>query len=75
MKLPGKRVRRTRVVRTDRLVVVVEVEAVIPDADPGEPCYESHTVEFLREVQSHAKAEDVEWLRQHGKVYEAIAAA
>ena len=28
-KVPGKRVRRTRLVRTDRFVVAVEVEAVI----------------------------------------------
>ena len=58
--------------RTDRYVVAVEVEAVIPDADPSEPCYESETVELLREVESRARAGDVEWLRQRGKVYEAV---
>jgi hypothetical protein len=36
MLLPGKRIRKTRLVRTERFVVVVKVEAVIPDADPSE---------------------------------------
>ena len=68
----GKRVRRTRVVRTDRFVVVVPVEAVIPDADPTEPVYEPATVELLRQVEQHARAGDVDWLKQHGKVYAAV---
>ena len=65
--LPGKRIRKTRLVRTDRYVVVVEVEAVIPDEDAGEPCYEPETVELMREVELRAKSGDVEWLKQHGK--------
>jgi hypothetical protein len=75
MRIPGKRVRRTRLVRTDRYVVAVEVEAVIPDADPSEPCYEAEVVELLREVESRAQAGDVAWLVRHGKVYEAVDAA
>jgi hypothetical protein len=75
MKLPGKRVQRTRLIRTDRFVVAVEVEAVIPDADPTEPCYEPHVVELLRQVESHAKSGDIEWLKQHGKVYTAMEVA
>ena len=75
MKLPGKRVRRTRLVRTDRFVVAVEVEAVIPDADPSEPCFEPDVVELLRQVELHAKRGDVAWLKQHGKVYAAMEAA
>lgn len=75
MQLPGKRVRRTRLVRTERYVVAVEVEAVIPDADPTEPCYEPETVELLRQVELHAENDDVEWLRQHGKVYTSLEAA
>jgi hypothetical protein len=73
--LPGKRIRRNRLVRTDRFVVVVDVEEVIPDADSSEPCYEPGTVELLREVEAHAKSGDVEWLKQHGKVYAALDAA
>lgn len=75
MNLPGKRIRRTRLVRTDQFVVAVEVEAVIPEADPGEPCFEPQVVELLRQVEIHAKNGDLEWLKQHGKVYAAVEAA
>ena len=75
MNLPGRRVRRTRLVRTDRYVVAVDVEAVIPTADPSEACYEPDVVELLRVVESHAKKGDVDWLKQHGKVYTAVEAA
>jgi hypothetical protein len=64
-----------RLVRTDRFVVAVEVEAVIPDADPSEPCFEPQVVEFLREVESRAKTGDIEWLKKQGKVYAAVEAA
>ena len=73
--VPGKRVGRVRLVRTDRFVVAVAVEAVIPDADPSEPCFEPATVELLREVESRANRGDLEWLKQHGKVYAAVEAA
>ena len=75
MHLPGKRVKLTRLVRTDRFVVAVDVEAVIPDADPSEPCFEPEAVELLRQVELHAQCGDVEWLKQHGKVYVAVEAA
>lgn len=75
MRLPGKRIKRTRLVRTEKFVVAVEVEAVIPDADPSEPCYEPEVVELLRQVEAHAKRGDIEWLKGHGKVYAAVDAA
>ena len=75
MRIPGKRVPRVRLVRTEQFVVAVEVEAVIPDADPSEPCFESETVELLREIESHALQGNVAWLKQHGKVYAAVSAA
>jgi hypothetical protein len=75
MRIPGKRVRRVRLVRTEQFVVAVEVDAVIPDADPSEACYESETVELLREIESHARQGNVTWLKQHGKVYAALGAA
>ena len=71
MRIPGRRISRHRLIQTDRLVVDVPVELVYPDEDPSEPCYESETIEFLREVQTRAEENDVAWLRQHGKVYEA----
>ena len=72
MRIPGKRVRRTRLVRTHRFVVAVEVEAVIPADDPSEPCFEAETVQLLRDVAEHAEQGDVEWLRRRGTVYQAL---
>lgn len=75
MNVPGKRIKKTRLVRTYQYVVAVEVEVVIPDADPTDACYESETVELLRQVESHARAGHVDWLKQHGKVYAALGTA
>jgi hypothetical protein len=75
MRIPGKRISRVRWIHTDRYVVAVEVELVIPPDDPSEPCYEAETVQLLREVEEHAIHGDVDWLKQHGKVYEAVGAA
>jgi hypothetical protein len=66
MRLPGERIHRTRLVRTDRFIIAVEVEAVIPDAEASEPCFESETVELLREVELHARRGDVDWLARRG---------
>lgn len=75
MRIPGKRVKRTRLVRTDKYVVAVDVELVIPEDDSSEPCMESETVNLLREVKERAEKDDVNWLRRHGKVYAAVGAA
>jgi hypothetical protein len=75
MRVPGTRVKRTRLIQTDRYVVAVEVEMVIPVDDPSEPCYEAETVQLLREIKEHAERGDVAWLKQHGKVYAAVGAA
>lgn len=75
MRIPGERIKRTRLVQTDKFVVAVEVEMVIPADDPSEPCYESETIQLLREIEEHAEREDVTWLTQWGKVYAAVDAA
>jgi hypothetical protein len=75
MRIPGDRVKRTRLIQTDKYVVAVEVEMVIPPDDPSEPCYESETVQLLREVKERAEQGDIAWLRNKGKVYQAIGAA
>lgn len=75
MRIPGKRIKRTRLIQTEKYVVAVEVEMVVPVDDPSEPCYEAETVKLLKEVKEHAERGDVDWLRQHGKVYEAVEAA
>lgn len=74
MRIPGTRVKRTRLIQTEKYVVAVEVELVIPADDPSEPCYESETVQFLREVKERAEGGDIAWLAQRGKVYAAVAA-
>ena len=61
--------------QTEKFVVAVEVEMVVPADDPTEPCYESETIHLLREVEEHALQGDLDWLRQHGKVYAAVDAA
>lgn len=75
MHIPGQRVKRTRLIQTERYVVAVDVEMVVPVDDPSEPCYESETVQFLKEVKKHAELGNVDWLSQKGKVYIAIGAA
>ncbi len=75
MRIPGKRVRRIRLIQTEKYVVAVEVELVVPVDDPSEPCYEAETIDLLRQVKEHAEHGDVEWLARHGKVYAAVDAA
>ena len=55
MRIPGKRVKRQRLIQTDKYVVAVDVEMVIPADDPSEPCYEAETINLLREVKEHAE--------------------
>ncbi|HVS71509.1 MAG TPA: hypothetical protein VHQ47_09665 [Phycisphaerae bacterium] len=73
--IPGKRIRRTRYVHTDEFVVAVDVDAVIPDEDPTEACFEPETVQFLKDVEKHARHGDKQWLVQHGRVYQRVNAA
>ena len=75
MRIPGQRIKRTRLIQTEKYVVAVEVEMVIPADDPSEPCYESETVRLLREIKEHAEEGDVAWLATKGKVYAAVQAA
>jgi hypothetical protein len=72
MRIEGQRLKRTRLIHTDRFVVAVDVEMVVPKDDPSEPCYESETVQLLRQIRERAEADDIGWLLSHGKVYEAI---
>lgn len=74
MRIPGERIKRTRLIQTDRYVVAAEVGIVVPADDPSEPCYEAETVEYLREVKERAEREDRTWLARHGKIYAAMGA-
>ena len=75
MSIPGRRIKRTRLIQAEKFVVAVEVEMVVPVDDPAEPCYEAETVQFLRQVKEHADHGDVAWLKKRGKVYAALEAA
>ena len=75
MQISGERIKRTRLIQTEKYVVAVAIEMVIPADDPSEPCYEAETVKFLREVKERAERDELNWLQQHGKVYAAIGAA
>ena len=75
MRIPGQRIRRTRLIQTEKYVVAVEVEMVVPVDDQSEPCYESETVQLLREIKEHAERGEVAWLTNKGKVYVAVDAA
>ena len=75
MQIAGKRIKRTRLIQTEKYVVAVEVELVVPPDDPGEPCYEAETVKLLREVKERAERDELTWLQAHGKVYAAVEAA
>lgn len=72
MKVPGKRIHRTRLIQTDRYVVAIDIEIVLPDEDPSEPCYEAETVNLIREVRQRAEHGDLDWLKARAKVYESI---
>ncbi len=72
MRIPGQRIKKTRLIQTDKYVVAVDVEMVVPPDDPSEPCYEAETVQYLREVKDRAEQGDVAWLTQHGKLYAAV---
>ncbi len=72
MRIPGERVKRTRLIQSDRFVVAIDVEMVIPHDDPSEPCYESETIQLLRDVKERADQGDVAWLINNGKVYTAL---
>lgn len=75
MRVPGQRINRTRFIQTEKFVIAVEVEMVIPADDPSEPCYESETVQLLKEIKEHAERGDVSRLTRQGKVYAAVDAA
>lgn len=59
-------------IQTDKYVVAVEVEMVVSVDDLTEPCYESETVQFLRDIKEYAVRGDVTWLTEHGRVYAAM---
>ena len=70
-----RRERRKRWVQRGRYAVEVEVEVVYPADDPSEPCLDAEAAKFLDEVAQRVEAEDLAWLKQHGRVFYALDAA
>jgi hypothetical protein len=69
MTIPGKRIRVHKWIHSDKCVLHVEVEAVVPDFEPREPLLTPPTVRFLDSLQRLANAGQVEELAKHGDVY------
>ena len=69
MIVQGKRTRVERWIHADRCVVRVEVDAVIPDADPSEPCLEPETIRYLDDLQAKADNGLIDDLARVGDVY------
>jgi hypothetical protein len=67
-----KRERRKRWVQRGEYAVEVEVDVVYPADDPSEPCLEPSTVRWLDEVARKAEEGDVEFLRQAGRLFQAV---
>lgn len=69
MNLDGEHIKQTMWFESGAFVVRVVVDAVVPRDDTSEPCFEPDAVKFLSEVQEHANAGDIEWLKTVGDVY------
>ena len=69
MSIPGKKVKVTRWIHAGVCVVKVQVDAVIPDEDPSEPCLEPATLRRLDELQQLADAGRITELAKYGTVY------
>ena len=69
MALKGKKTKIERWIHARPCVVRVEVDAIIPDADPSEPCLEPKTIRYLDELQAKAERGLIQELAQIGDVY------
>lgn len=69
MPISGERITVHKCVHSGQVAVRVRVEAVIPHADPSEPCLAPPAMRFLDEVQRLTNAGDVDALAKIGEVY------
>jgi hypothetical protein len=67
--IKGKRLKVPQWIHSDRCAVRVMVDAVIPDSDPSEPCFEPPAVKWMDELQGLANVGDVDALAMVGEVY------
>ena len=69
MAIQGKRVKIDRWIHALQCVVKVQVDAVIPDSDPSEPCLDPHVLQFLDDLQDQADRGLIGELAKVGEVY------
>jgi hypothetical protein len=69
MGMTGEQTKVVEWIRGDNFVVRVEVDAVIPDFDPSEPCLEPPAIKFLDHVQELANQGRISELEKLGEVY------
>jgi len=67
--LKGKRIKVPQWIHSRKVAVHVMVEAVIPEEDPSEPCFEPKAVKLMDELQRLANEGKVDELAKHGEVY------
>ena len=67
-----RREKRKRWVQRGQYAVEVEVEVVYPAESPTEACLEPATVRWLDEIARRAENEDLSFLMQVGRVFQAI---
>ncbi|MCL2640289.1 MAG: hypothetical protein FWD53_05545 [Phycisphaerales bacterium] len=56
-------------IQGDNFVVRVVVDAIIPDFDPSELCYEPEAIRFMDDVQEKANRGLIAELKKVGEVY------
>jgi len=71
--MADRRGKQKRWVQRGQYAVQVEVEVVYPKDDPSESCLEPHTVRWLDEVVCKAEEGDVAYLREVGRLFQAVA--
>jgi hypothetical protein len=69
MELTGERTKIVRWIPGRNFVVRVEVDAIIPEFDPSEPCLEPEAIRFLDEVKDMANRGLIGELKKVGEVY------
>lgn len=67
--MQGRRTRIERWIHVARCVVRGEVDAIIPNSDPTEPCLEPGTIRYLDELQAKADQGLIDELARLGDVY------
>jgi hypothetical protein len=75
MSISGTHFKPIRFVQTDQFIVVVKLTPLSRTKPLQNPASNHPAVEFLKEVERHAKLGDKEWLMQHGRVYQRVNAA